>query len=69
MLIEAERGDPEAARMRLDCLNDIPVLRITDQVETLADFLLSGHAVPEKANADAVHIAAAAIHRMDYLLT
>ena len=31
--------------------------------------LLSGAALPEKAQADALHIAVAAVHGMDYLLT
>ena len=66
---EAGRGDSAAARRRLDAMRDLSVLEITSEVSTLATYLLKNGALPPKAADDAAHVAIAAIHRMDYLLT
>jgi len=68
-LAEAAAGDQDAAAERLAALDGVPILPLTAAVEELARALLEQRAVPEKANADAVHIAVAAVHGMDYLLT
>ncbi len=66
---EALRGDSEAAGRRMDVLKDIPELTLTDEAASLAGHLMQAGALPEKAKDDAVHIAIAAVCRMDYLLT
>jgi predicted nucleic acid-binding protein len=66
---EAGRGDQAARAKRLEALADIPLLPITDDVGPLAAALLRGGILPEKALNDALHIAVAAAHRVDYLLT
>ena len=50
-------------------LTGVPVLTITDEVQDLANHFVEQGALPPKAFVDAVHVAAAAIHRMDFLLT
>ena len=42
---------------------------MTDLVQTLAGQLLAGAALPSKAAEDALHIAVAAIHNVEYRLT
>ena len=42
---------------------------ITSDAELLANQILSGHMMPQKAAADALHVALAALARVDYLLT
>ena len=69
VLGEAQGGDPEAARRRVAVLADIPSLELFPQIETLATELLSSGAVPAKARLDALHIAAASVHGIHYLLT
>ena len=69
VLAEAEGGNPEAAQRRLDALAGIPTLELLPQIETLATALLASGAVPAKARLDALHIATAAVHAMNYLLT
>lgn len=69
VLDEASSGDSEAAKRRLAIINEIPVLDISEQAEALAANLLAGAALPIKAKADALHIAIATVHGMDYLLT
>ena len=65
---EAKAGDKNAAQKRLDILEPIPLLELNDKVISLARILMN-KAVPPKAVEDALHIAVAAIHGMDYLLT
>ena len=66
---EAGRGDPDAARRRLDALDGLPLLEMTEEVFELARSLLETGVLPEKAGIDALHIAAATVHGMDILLT
>ena len=42
---------------------------IDEEVQMLAGELISKGGVPSSAKADALHIAVAAVHRIDYLLT
>jgi predicted nucleic acid-binding protein len=69
VVAEAAAGDPESAKRRLAYLEGIPELRVTTEVGDLARALVTQGALPSKAEADALHIAVAAVHRMDLLLT
>ena len=66
---EASAGDPSAAAERLKLLVGIPTVPINDDVRTLARAILSASIMPPKAAADAVHVAAAAVAGVQYLLT
>ena len=66
---EAEAGDPVAAQKRLEQLDDIPELNITEEVERFAEILIQKVPLPEKVRIDALHIAVATLSGMDYLLT
>ena len=66
---EAKRGDAVVAARRQALLSGIPVLDLGVEVHDLAVRLLRIRAVPAKALVDAVHIAVAAVNRIDYLLT
>jgi len=66
---EASQGDREAARRRLEILKGIPHLDISSPVTRLATALLTAGALPNKATDDAMHVAMAAYHEVDYLLT
>ena len=66
---EIRLGDREASQLRSEIIEGIPVLPHSDQVESLAQVFISAKAVPPNAALDAYHIAFAAIHQMDYLLT
>ena len=69
VLREIERGDPDAARDRVACVANLPVLPESDEVGELADKLVAAGLVPPKVPDDALHIASAAVHGMDYLVT
>lgn len=67
--IEVSRGDPLAARERMAVLTGIPRLLANEQVLSLAEAVFETGCFPEKARMDAAHIAVAAMHGMDVLLT
>lgn len=69
VLQECQSGDPQAAADRLTSLAGIPLLEEGSDIAVLAEALMRGVPLPEKAVADAIHIATAAIHGMQYLLT
>ncbi|HEX4955426.1 MAG TPA: type II toxin-antitoxin system VapC family toxin [Thermoanaerobaculia bacterium] len=69
VLAEARRGDPTAAGRRLDAAVGIPVLSGAEEAEALAADLLAKAAMPPKAVLDAAHVAIAAVHGLDFLLT
>ena len=69
VLEEARRGDKIAAQKRLESLNDIPLLTVTDSAVELSKKLLEQKVLPSKAIDDALHIALSSVHQMDYLLT
>ena len=69
VIAEASAGDPEAARKRLAAIEDLVLLDITEEAEELASGLLGSDVIPERAAEDAIHIAIATVHGMDYLLT
>jgi hypothetical protein len=66
---ECEAGDTEASKARLEAIVDLPLLEQNSAVEALAQMLLTHGPLPERAAGDALHIATAAVHGVDYLLT
>jgi predicted nucleic acid-binding protein len=66
---EAGAGDRAAARARLNVLENLPRLDITPEVAELATSILASGKIPRKAVTDAAHIAIAAVHGMDFLVT
>lgn len=69
VLDEAAAGDVSAAADRLEALRDLPLLELTAEATGLGRDLLRQAALPSKAAADALHIALAAVHGVDCLLT
>jgi len=69
VIAEAGRGDSTAAARRAEALVDIPIPEITDAAVSLSKTLITRGVIPEKALDDSVHIAVAAVHSVDYLLT
>ena len=69
VLHEAEQGDYDAARKRLNAISNLPVLAISDEAEKLASILITDGPIPEENLEDALHIAVASVNGIDYLLT
>ena len=66
---EASAGNSEAVKRRLKILRPLRWLQVRKDVVTLAKALLGRHLLPRNAAVDALHIALAAAHGMDFLLT
>lgn len=69
VILEASAGDPSAAERRLELISNLPILSSNDESFSLQERLLNETGFPERARADAGHVAIATIHAMDYLLT
>lgn len=66
---EVSQGDAEIASRRLEILRDFSLLELNQSVLDLAEQFLGRSNLPSKADVDAVHIATATVHGIDYLLT
>lgn len=69
VLREAAAGDPEAAQRRLQVLEGLPLIGVTEKAGALAAEFVHSGLLPERASEDALHIAVATVHQVDYLLT
>lgn len=69
VLEESRGGEAEMAERRLQSLQGIPLLLETPESSTLALRLVARLGLPQRAEADAYHIAIAAVNEMDFLLT
>ncbi len=66
---EVGKGEDGMAMERLELLAGIPRLPMVDEALQMANELLTKGIVPAKAASDALHIAVASLHRIDYLVT
>jgi len=66
---EASAGDPDAVARRLAVLDGIPLLEPQAGTDELVEELIRRLSLPNRAAADAVHIALAVVNGIDYLLT
>jgi hypothetical protein len=62
-------GDAEMAAKRIEVLQGLPLLELSEAAQELAKQFLARSNLPPKASEDAAHIAIATVHGMDYLLT
>ena len=69
VLREAEQGEAEMSRLRLEALEGVEIIRATPEIGALAAAFLNTGALPPFMRSDAVHLAAATLSGADYLLT
>jgi len=69
VLEEIGKGDPGAAKRRAEAVSKFEVLEVIKEVRELADRYFVAIDLPERARADAYHLALAVWHGMDYLVT
>ncbi|MEO6596496.1 MAG: type II toxin-antitoxin system VapC family toxin [Planctomycetota bacterium] len=69
VLDELAGGDSEAAERRLREMVGIGRLAVVKAAHDLARELIAGRAIPPNATIDALHVATAAVHGIDYLVT
>lgn len=66
---EAREGDAALANERLRLLEGVTLLRASEAAHELKFDLLRRSRIPAKAETDALHIAIAAVHGIEYLVT
>jgi predicted nucleic acid-binding protein len=66
---EARAGQADRAQERLGFLAGVPLVPLSDEVDALAAQIMMRAILPKDALVDALHIASAAVSRVDYLLT
>lgn len=69
VLEEIARGDVHAAKSRIEKVKDFPLVEVTTEVQALAELYFDQIQIPEKARADAYHLALATIHGLDFLVS
>lgn len=69
LIDEASRGDETYAQKRLAEIVGFTVLEVNEEIAGLAQQYFAALQIPEKAKIDAFHLAVAAWHKMDYLLS
>ena len=69
VIVEASRGDKNAAAKRLTAIEGIAELEVLDTTAELAKSLIYQGSLPIKAEIDAFHVAVAATHGVEFLLT
>ena len=66
---ELRSGDMDAADKRIEQIQGLSVLEITEEAEYLARKIVEAGAIPYRAVRDAAHIAIATVNEIDYVLT
>ena len=69
VMFEIAEGNADAAAKRLEMARSLVILPVPPETYVLANLLIARKLIPDSENADAVHLAAAAIHRAKFLLT
>jgi predicted nucleic acid-binding protein len=66
---EISKGDEQAAKLRIEKVSSMPLLKISPEARRLADAYFSAVGLSEKARMDSYHLAMATWHGMDYLVS
>lgn len=69
VLEELAGGKPARAAERLALVRDFALLDVDHDVEETAQFYVRNFAMPSRNIRDALHLAVASVHEMEYLLT
>jgi len=71
VITEARKGDREAAERRMSVIERLPELPNLGRADALKEKLIEQCGLPKRADADAdaEHVAVAAVHKIDFLLT
>jgi hypothetical protein len=66
---EASVGDPAEVQKRLAIIGGLPALALTDEANALTKAIMASGILPPHVVRDAAHVAVAAVHAVDFLLT
>ena len=60
---------PDKVKLRLQAIEKLGILEITEEVEFLAELLLQTRVLPPNQESDAIHVAVATVNGIPYLAT
>ena len=60
---------PDKVKLRLQAVEKLGILEITEEIEFLATLLLQARALPPDQESDAIHVAVATVNEIPYLVT
>jgi len=66
---ELESGNHPKKKEKLALLNDVELLEINYSIEEIVEVYISNYLMPKDDLGDALHLAIASYHKIDYLLT
>jgi hypothetical protein len=66
---EVARGNPEAAQRRIDLIDPYAFVMTDERSKALKSCLMADCGLPTRAETDAGHVAVAAVHSIQFLLT
>ena len=69
VLNEISSGDYDAATKRMEIVKSLPMLELRPEARKLARAMMTKGLIRAKAVEDALHIALASVHGMDFLVT
>lgn len=69
VVVEAKKGDPEAAAKRLQAIEGLPSLETKEESDAVTKKLIEVLSLPDKALTDAAHISICTVNGIEYLLT
>jgi len=68
-LEELSRGNYPGRDEAIALVQGLPLLELNDEVENVAELYIRHHLMPDEEGGDALHLAIASVHEVDYLLT
>jgi hypothetical protein len=69
VLNELRQGDTDAAADRMHAVADLSILPINEEILALGQEYVSTLGMPAKSAIDALHLACAVVHKIEYLIT
>jgi len=66
---ELESGEYPKKKEKLKLIKNISLLEINDEIEEIVEVYISNYLMPKDDLGDALHLAVASFHKVDYLLT
>jgi hypothetical protein len=68
-IAECRKGDPSASQRRIDIMDGIPLLRISEDVYSLSNRYMELLSIPEDSKIDTLHLSVCVVNQIDFLLT
>ena len=66
---ELESGEYPNKKEKIDIIKNLSLLEINDEIEEIVEVYISNYLMPKDELGDALHLAIASFHKVDYLLT